>query len=164
MSEPARPEPVAYSGSRRPGSPQNLPNPLPSLAVLFSMANSQQTDEFQTERGGSLAKPLAPEEIRVGDFVSPLHVFYDFPSFFWCCDSAIERREETIRIRYLPESAGVPLKVKSICLPFVLVRQANGDRQTLDVRKVRLARLGADYAAAAWKLCKKKNSQANRRL
>ena len=107
------------------------------------MAFSDQTqlDEPRENSAITLAKPLAPEEIRVGDFVSPLHVFYDFPSFFWCSDSAIQRREETVRICYLPESGGVPLKVKSVCLPFVLVKHANGTQQTLDVRKVRLARL-----------------------
>jgi hypothetical protein len=126
------------------------------------MAISQQLDE--SDCAITLAKPLAPEEIRIGDFVSPLHVFYDFPSFLWCSDSAIERREETVRICYLPESGGVPLKVKSVCLPFVLVKHANGTQLTLDVRKARLARLDADYAKAAWKLCKKKKAVEARRL
>lgn len=128
------------------------------------MANSEQATEIEVARGGSLAKPLAPEEIRVGDYVSLLHVFYDLPSFFWCDDSALQRREELVRLCYLPETAGVPLKVKSVCLPFVLAKQPNGDRQTLDVRRVRLARLDREYATAAWKLCKKKNSETCKRL
>ncbi len=119
------------------------------------MANSQQAEELKTNGGCSLAKPLAPEEIRIGDFVSPLHVFYDLPSFFWCNDAATQPREQLVRLCYLPESGGVPLKVKSVCLPFVLVKRPSGGRQTLDVRKVRLARLDAKYAKAAWKLCKK---------
>jgi hypothetical protein len=127
------------------------------------MANSEQAAEIEIARGGSLAKPLAPEEIRVGDFVTPLHVFYDFPSFFWD-DSAVGRRDEMVRICYIPETGGVPLKVKSICLPFVLARQPSGEQQTLDVRKVRLARLDAKYAKAAWKLCKKKKSGSYTRL
>jgi hypothetical protein len=128
------------------------------------MAISQQTNETRTRSKLSLAKPLAPEEIRIGDFVSPLHVFYDFPSFLWCGDSAIQRREETVRICYLPESGGVPLKVKSVCLPFVLVKKADGTQQTLDIRKVRLARLNLRFAKAAWKLRKKKNTDTTRRL
>jgi hypothetical protein len=127
------------------------------------MADSEQATEIEVARGGSLAKPLAPEEIRVGDFVTPLHMFYDFPSFFWN-DCAIGRRDETVRICTIPESGGVPLKVKSICLPFVLAKYASGERQTLDVRKVRLARLDPDFAKAAWKLCKKKKAETCRRL
>jgi hypothetical protein len=123
-----------------------------------------QSKGTRTNSGLSLAKALAPEEIRVGDFVSPLHVFYDFPSFFWCSDSAIQRREETVRICYLPESGGVPLKVKSLCLPFVLVKKADGTQQTLDIRKVRLARLDTKFAKAAWKKCKKKSTDTTRRL
>jgi hypothetical protein len=128
------------------------------------MAISSQTDEPVTTTASTLAKPLAPEEIRAGDFVSPLHVFYDLPSFFWGCDSKLERREELVRLCYLPETGGVPLKVVSVCLPFVLVKQPNGDRQTLDVRKVRLARLNREYAKAAWKQCKKKTADSAKRL
>lgn len=128
------------------------------------MAISYQTDEPQVPTESSLAKPLAPEEIRVGDFVSALHVYYDFPSFMWCSDSAIQRREETVRIGYLPETGGVPLKVRSICLPFVLVKRPTGDDQTIDVRKVRLARLERGYAKAAWKKLRKKKAETTRRL
>jgi hypothetical protein len=127
------------------------------------MADSEQATEIEVARGGALAKPLAPEEIRVGDFVTPLHVFYDFPSFFWD-DSAIGRRDETVRICYIPETGGVPLKVKSICLPFLLAKHPRGEQQTLDVRRVRLARLDPTYAKTAWKLCKKKKAETCRRL
>lgn len=127
------------------------------------MANSEQTTEIKVARGGSLAKPLAPEDIRAGDFVTPLHVFYDFPSFYWD-DCSLQRREELVRLCTLPETGGVPLKVVSICLPFVLTRQPNGEKQLLDVRKVRLARLDPMYAKAAWKLCKKKKTESCKRL
>lgn len=127
------------------------------------MADSEQATKVKVARGGSLAKPLAPEEIRVGDFVTPLHVFYDFPSFYWDgCD--VGRRDETVRICCIPETGGVPLKVKSICLPFVLIKHASGELQTLDVRKVRLARLDPVYAKAAWKPRKKKKANSCGRL
>lgn len=128
------------------------------------MVHSKQTKETIKRSEGSLAKPLAPEEIRVGDYVSLLHVFYDVPSFFWCGDSALQRRDETVRICYLPETGGVPFKVKSICLPFVLVKKSDSTQQTLDVRKVRLARLDRDYAKVAWKVNKKKTAEPPKRL
>lgn len=121
--------------------------------LLTENANPKASDSC------TLAKPLAPEEVRVGDYVSLLHVYYDLPSFFWCCDSAMQSREELVRLRYLPETGGVPLRVKSVCLPFVLVKHPAGGRRTLDVRRVRLARLDRDYATAAWKVCKKDFAQ-----
>lgn len=127
------------------------------------MADSKQTPVTDVKRGGTLAKPLAPEEIRIGDYVTPLHVFYDLPSFFWG-DSSIGRRDELVRLCYLPETGGVPLKVISICLPFVLARHADGKRQTLDVRKVRLARLDRRYAQAAWQVRKQKKSKPCKQL
>lgn len=132
--------------------------------VLSSMVKSKQSVETSQRSEGSLAKPLAPEEILVGDYVSLLHVFYDLPSFLWCGDSTLQRRDETVRICYLPETGGVPFKVKSICLPFVLVKKSDGTQQTLDVRKVRLARLDRCYSKAAWKATKKKPTEAAKRL
>lgn len=127
------------------------------------MVDTKQIDETEVVTACSLAKLLAPEEICPGDFVSLLHVFYDLPSFFWD-DSAIHRREELVRLCYLPETAGVPLKVIAVCLPFVLAKAPSGAQQPLDVRRVRLARLDAEYAAAAWKLCKKKKPESCKRL
>jgi hypothetical protein len=149
------------------------------LALVPEKVNIDNVSGWQVRKsgvsGGTLMRPaseavgaaLAGRARRVivrGDFVSPLHVFYDLPSFFWCNDAATQPREELVRLCYLPESGGVPLKVRSVCLPFVLVKQPNGMRQTLDIRKIRLARLDAKYAKAAWKLCKKKNAETGKRL
>jgi hypothetical protein len=65
-----------------------------------------------------------------------------------------------VRIRFTAPSDGLPLKVKSVCLPFVLMKQASGERLTLDLRKWRLARLDRDYAKLAWKAYKKSPQQA----
>jgi hypothetical protein len=68
-------------------------------------------------------------------------------------------REELVRIRYTATSDGLPLRVKSICLPFVLVNQPSGKGFTLDVRKCHLARLDRRYSKRAWKAFKKANSR-----
>lgn len=127
------------------------------------MAKSQQTDELPLPCATTLAKPLAPEDLRVGDFVTVLHIFYDLPSFLWNNETASHPRDELVRLCYLPEPGGVPLKVKSLCLPFVLVKQADGEQQTLDMRKVRLARLDRNYSKKAWKLSKKKKAESCKR-
>jgi len=116
--------------------------------------------ENETSRvRNTLAKTLAPEEIRRGDFVTLLNVTYEVPSYYWDADAMTLPRDEPVRIRFVPESGGVPLKVRNVCLPFVLVKAPNGERQTLDVRKCRLARLDRAYAADAWKAYKKARSK-----
>jgi len=117
-----------------------------------------QIDAAPTE--STLAKSLAPEDVRVGDFVTQLHEIREWPAFFWFCDSTYEQREELLRIRLLPEKSGIPLKVEAVCLPFVLVKPAKGKPFTLDVRRSRLARLSRDYARIAWKSHKKKKRKS----
>jgi hypothetical protein len=103
----------------------------------------------------SLAKALAPEDIRPNDYVTPLHWIAEVPSYYWCGDCWSLPRDEPVRIRITPPSDGLPLKVKSVCLPFVLVKQACGDKTTIDLRKCQLARLDRRYARQAWKAYKK---------
>jgi hypothetical protein len=121
------------------------------------MRSSQPTQRKPgTSRGNStLAKALAPEEIRRGDFVTLLTVTYEVPSYFWNADASTLPRDEPVRIRFVPESGGMPLKVQGVCLPFVLVKGPRDERCTLDVRKCRLARLDRTYAAKAWRAYKK---------
>lgn len=116
--------------------------------------------EKGTRRGDStLAKALAPEEIQRGDFVTLLSVTYEVPSYFWDADASTLPRDEPVRIRFVPECGGVPLKVQSVCLPFVLVKVPAGDRSTIDVRRCRLARLDRTYASRSWKAYKKAQSK-----
>ena len=99
----------------------------------------------------ALAASVAPEDLECGDFVAVLSVTHEYPSFLWCCDSELLAREEPVRVQRMGADDGTPLKVKAICLPFVLVKEANGKHRTLDVRLCRLARLASDYAREVWK-------------
>jgi hypothetical protein len=109
-----------------------------------------------------LAKSLAPEEIRPGDFVAVLHVTCELPSFLWCADALTLPCHEPVRIRFVPTSESVPLKVKQVCLPYVLVKSPSGHSRTLDVRRYRLARLPQRYAQAAWKAHKRARRSQHR--
>ncbi len=99
---------------------------------------------------------LAPEDIRPGDFVTPLFTISELPSYWWNGGSWNLPHDQPVRIRLTYECDGVPLRVKSICLPFVLVKTPSGDQNTFDLRKYQVARLNQDYAKRAWKACKKK--------
>jgi hypothetical protein len=126
------------------------------------MASSTQTEikATRTAAEATLAKALAPEEIRVGDFVTPLHMIAEVPSYYWFSECWNLPANQPVRIRFTCGSDGTPLKVKSICLPFVLLKQATGSQITLDLRKCQLARLDRRHAKRAWKAFKKQKPTA----
>jgi hypothetical protein len=99
----------------------------------------------------TLARPLAPEDVRPGEYVAVLHVICELPSFLWAADAYAVPLDQPIRIPFVPPGGGVALRVTSVCLPFVLVKSARGARRTLDLRQCRLARLDRRFATATWK-------------
>jgi len=103
----------------------------------------------------SIARPLSPEDIDTGDYVTLLEVTWEYPSFLWCADASIQPPTKQVRLTSLPDPAGVPMKVRGVCLPFVLVKLPGGDVRSLDVRRHRLARLDPSYARTGWELLKK---------
>jgi hypothetical protein len=105
----------------------------------------------QTGDQSSLAKALAPEEIRSGDFVAALYVISEWPSWFWDDNALSHPRDELVRICAMPTTEPLPWEVRGVCLPFVLVRAPDGIDSTLDVRKCRLARLDAKFGRRAWR-------------
>jgi len=114
---------------------------------------SQATQQFESAADSTqatAAKLLHPEDISVGDEITPAIWSYDYPSFFWCmADPAIMPPDETIRLSFLPSVANKPFKVVAVCLPFVLCEKVDGKFQTFDVRKVQLMRLNPDFAELA---------------
>jgi hypothetical protein len=124
------------------------------------MATSGSTKtELSTKPDSSaptLARVLAPEDVRAGDFVAVLDELFEVPSYWWCEDAALHPRDELVRIRVMPTQENPPQKVKSVCLPFVLVKQPSGEKRTLDLRRQRLARLDRRYGRVAWKAYRKK--------
>jgi len=122
------------------------------------MASSQpkSAPTKTTAAAATLAKALAPEEIHPGDYVTPLHMIAEVPSYWWC-DDWRRPREEPVRMRFTTSCDGAPLRVKSVCLPFVLLKHPAGHTTTLDLRRCQLARLDCDFAKRAWKAIRKSN-------
>jgi hypothetical protein len=106
------------------------------------------TDSLSTDT--LTAASVAPEDLKRGTFVAILNEVYEFPSFLWC-DCVPAERDELVRLRCLPAQDGVPLRIKSLCLPFVFVKSPFGHYHTIDVRKVQLVRLKECYAKTVWK-------------
>jgi hypothetical protein len=109
-----------------------------------------------------MAKVLAPEDVRVGDYVAILHVVYELPSYLWCGHSSSVPIDEPVRLALMPPLGGVPLQVHSLCLPFLLVKTASGALRNLDVRRHHLARLDTAYAETVWKASKKRRDKQSR--
>lgn len=125
--------------------------PLSQDACRNYMASSSEIESTSTAAAeATLAKALAPEDVRRGDYVTPLYVVAEVPSYWWC-DEWNHPRDQPIRIRLTPPCQGIPLKVRSICLPFVLVKSATGDERSIDLRNCQLARLGKSHAKRVWK-------------
>ncbi|MEQ8846850.1 hypothetical protein [Botrimarina sp.] len=93
----------------------------------------------------SLAKPLAPEDVRAGDYVAVLDEELQWCAANWYCDPP-PHGERVIHVRLRPREAAPPLRVLDACLPFVFVEPPDGAGYTLDLRAVRLARLDKGYA------------------
>lgn len=110
----------------------------------------------------SLARPIAPDDLRRGEYVAVLHEVCELPSF-WCSDSGLMAPDQVIEITYrpLPEDRE-PLKIVALCLPFVFVKRPNGEHRTLDIRGCALVRLDREYARAVWKGLKKKDKTARK--
>ena len=116
----------------------------------------------QTNHNSELAKSLAAEDIQRGDVVAILDMVHELPSFLWNSESHVLSPHEPVCIRLCSPSVGKPLKVKSICLPFVLAETPRGRYRTLDVRRCRLVRLGHDYAEMAWEQFRKAKKNKNK--
>jgi len=109
----------------------------------------------------SLAARVAPEDLRVGDFVAVLSEIVELPSFLWC-EALPTDRSELVRLRYLPTEDRAPKKVKAVCLPFVFVKLPCGKHQIIDMRLTSLARLDQCYAKEVWKSLKAPQSRCSR--
>ncbi len=103
----------------------------------------------------TLAKILGAEDIHVGDVVAILDMVYEYPSFLWCDDPHVLPPQEPVCVRWRSQHTKNPLKVKAVCLPYILVKTPKGRHKTLDVRQCRLVRLDEFYAKQAWKRLRK---------
>ena len=83
--------------------------------------------------------------------------------FLWNADAALSPRDELVRIQCLPVGGGVPLKVKTVCLPYVLVNHPQAKGQILDIRRTRLVRLDREFAKTSWKLLKEQRPKGRKK-
>lgn len=97
-----------------------------------------------------ISRPLAPEDIREDDYVAVIGEILQIVR--WDCAPAIPGTPpETAHVLCFPYEDAEPLRVVSVCLPFVLVRDARDKHRTLDTRQLRLARVSERFGKKAFK-------------
>ncbi|QDT69142.1 hypothetical protein MalM25_20700 [Planctomycetes bacterium MalM25] len=121
-----------------------------------------KTRQATADRDATLAKTLAPEDVRPGDYVAVLDEEYECCAAAWYCDPP-PHADKVIHVRLRPREPEPPLRVIDACLPFVYVQPPKGDGRTLDLRAVRLARLDRDYARRVCKLLQPKKKRKRRK-
>ena len=92
-------------------------------------------------------RPAGPEDIRQGHYITVSRA--TMQTVGPACDSG-PVRPQIHRLTYLPPHAGYPMRVISVCLPFVLVEAPDGSKGTLDLRQVEIVRLPRKYGQAAF--------------
>ena len=99
----------------------------------------------------TLAQSVAPEDLQIGDFITVLSVVRELPPFLWSnCEFSLPP-DELVRLKCVPEGAGLPMKVIAVCLPFVYVRCAGRTVQILDLRFAQVVRLDRKCAKEIWR-------------
>ena len=108
------------------------------------------------------SRQCAPEDLKAGDYISIARVTCELlPA---CFDEPFtpQRDLEPLRFSFMPDNAGKPLKIKQLCLPFVLVKQANGRHETLDLRRHHVLKLDTAYGKKAFKRLRKDRKEKNK--
>jgi hypothetical protein len=94
----------------------------------------------------AVALRVAPEDVCVGMEIAVLTETFECPTFLWCGEMPSHSASEPVRLTMLPKDAGLPLRVKAVCLPFVLTVDPDGSGHLLDTRRMQLVRLDREYA------------------
>ncbi|MCA9080878.1 MAG: hypothetical protein KDA58_09980 [Planctomycetaceae bacterium] len=102
----------------------------------------------------TLSSSVAGEDLRCGDYVTPLTHIVEAPSYLWD-DCGTTAPGEMVPVTLTPEDAGLPLKVFELCLPFIYAHTPRGEVRILNLRQMRLVRLHRRTGKAVWKELRK---------
>ncbi|MCA9243416.1 MAG: hypothetical protein KDA32_05645 [Phycisphaerales bacterium] len=108
-----------------------------------------------------MSREIAPEDIRAGHYVAPLYMNLEVLSESALSDSSW-RAPRPAMVRILPW-IGHPVRALDVCLPFVLVRDTDGDLETIDTRRWRLARVSQRFGKTVFERVKAKKRRDKKR-
>lgn len=111
---------------------------------METLVNTKEKDLLVT------ARPVAPEDLRLGDFVCIHQLFWEHLNCASLSD-ADWRQPRLIKLQWLPFSCEPPRKIVALSLPFVLLRNFERKHEMLDVRRYGLARVPKQFGRTAFK-------------
>lgn len=100
--------------------------------------NTSPPQEFETQT----ARPVAPEDLRPGDYVAALQIVSER---VWPMFGLDEKPPRLIHVVHWPRHNWQPMRVEELCLPFVLLATPRGKHCVIDVRQYRLGRVSASF-------------------
>lgn len=106
-----------------------------------------------------VAREVAPEDIRRGDFIAVLHELDENVPFLTAGDQCTTP-VHVVRVWLLPRYPQA-FRVLAVSLPFVLMEEHDNDKRLLDVRQVRIARLSPALGRTLFPRKKTSESKTN---
>ena len=105
------------------------------------------------------ARALAPEDVRPWMYVAVVSIIDEWVLRTGDCFSSEKPDLVVGRVRLLPTCDIEPLKVKAVCLPFVLASTPSSVGRMLDVRQHELVELPEAFARKAMKSLRGKTTE-----
>lgn len=104
-------------------------------------------------------RTIAPDDLRRGSYIAisvRVHEFIRGRFDEYCRPLTIER------IAALPDEDDLlPMKVLSVCVPFVLVQKPDGSARAIDLRQNRVSLVDPAFGRAAFRACSKKEKESS---
>lgn len=97
----------------------------------------------------TLARSIAPEDIKIGTYVMTLHRCYQIPMSK--CSVIGDPEIVIIPVIMRPFFTELPSKVVQVCLPYIVVERENRKTDIIDTRVEMLAVVSKDFGKAARK-------------
>jgi len=99
----------------------------------------------------TVSRPLAPEDIRVGMYLSTLAECQELWPWLITVEDILYDRVKPLRYTERPKCNDDPVIVVEVCLPFVLVETARKKTIVLDTRQSTLTQMSERFGREAFK-------------
>lgn len=101
-------------------------------------------------RDGTLARTLAPDDVRPGMYIAPLlRLDERQPNVFDATPTV--SADGVIRSVRIPTGSATPALVVDVCLPYLFVRSPRGTYRVLDGRRFKLARVSDAFGTRVFR-------------
>jgi hypothetical protein len=127
--------------------------PAASEPELLPFVTIDMTNPETTLPSISACRSVHTEDLQVGDYVTVLQRTFPVGTFAWYgLDTHQYPPEKPIEVTYREDF--MLLKIKDVCLPFVLCTNHDGNVQTFDARATEFGRVAKGFADNFLKLVK----------